>query len=250
MFQVGLYKRTQGRIARQITFVAIAGAIVLASFRINVFLAAMSVGGPTAAERTKFAQLDTDLKADANTLTLAFAELNTHINSLKDEAGAWRDRLEWDALRRQVDLGKIDIQPVTTTLTALEAARTEAGWTVQFDAGLEAMKDYSAKYAQFQEARAEIAATQRWRAMLARAVGPFLFMVIGVWLAYRAVNVPSFADFLIAVEAEMAKVSWPSKLELYRYSIVVIVVIFALAGVLYSFDIIWRYLFGLIGVLK
>ena len=31
-------------------------------------------------------------------------------------------------------------------------------------------------------------------------------------------NMPRFADFLIAVEAEMNKVSWPSKAELIRSS--------------------------------
>ena len=34
-------------------------------------------------------------------------------------------------------------------------------------------------------------------------------LAFGLWLGYRIVNVPQFADFLIAVEAEMNKVSWP-----------------------------------------
>ena len=33
---------------------------------------------------------------------------------------------------------------------------------------------------------------------------------------------PAFADFLIAVEAEMNKVSWPTRTELFRGSMVVI----------------------------
>ena len=36
-----------------------------------------------------------------------------------------------------------------------------------------------------------------------------LLAVVGLWAAYRVVNLPAFADFLIAVEAEMNKVSWP-----------------------------------------
>ena len=40
--------------------------------------------------------------------------------------------------------------------------------------------------------------------------------LVGVWLGYRLVNIPRFADFLIAVEAEMNKVSWPSRGELIR----------------------------------
>ena len=39
---------------------------------------------------------------------------------------------------------------------------------------------------------------------------PTLLAVAGLWAAYRAVNLPAFADFLIAVEAEINQVSWPS----------------------------------------
>lgn len=71
---------------------------------------------------------------------------------------------------------------------------------------------------------------------------------IGLWLGYRIVNVPQFADFLVAVEAEMNKVSWPSRPQLVRSSIVVIFVIFAMAVVLFGFDLVWQQLFSLIGV--
>lgn len=81
---------------------------------------------------------------------------------------------------------------------------------------------------------------------------PWLMLVflgaIAVWICFRAVNYPKFADFLIAVEAEMNKVSWPSKQELWRASLVVIFVIFAMAGVLFLFDVIWTYVFELVGV--
>ena len=72
----------------------------------------------------------------------------------------------------------------------------------------------------------------------------------GVWLAYRVVNWPRFADFLIAVEAEMAKVSWPSRQALYRHSVVVIAVIFILVFLLFAFDSIWQLVFRSIGVLR
>ena len=67
-----------------------------------------------------------------------------------------------------------------------------------------------------------------------------LFVFGGLWLAFRAVNVPWIADFLIAVEAEMNKVSWPSRAEMFRSTIVVIVTIFGLAFVLFGYDLIWR----------
>lgn len=78
---------------------------------------------------------------------------------------------------------------------------------------------------------------------------PFLLLLLGLWAGYRLVNVPRFADFLIAVEAEMNKVSWPTRSELYRSSIVVLVTIFALAMVLFTFDLFWNKFFTWIGVL-
>jgi len=67
---------------------------------------------------------------------------------------------------------------------------------------------------------------------------PLVVLAGGLWAAFRIVNIPRFADFLISVEAEMNKVQWPGKSELWRASMVVIVVIFFLAGALFAFDII------------
>jgi preprotein translocase subunit SecE len=72
---------------------------------------------------------------------------------------------------------------------------------------------------------------------------PAVLGMIGVWVSYRAVNLPGFADFLIAVEAEMNKVSWPTRGELIRASMVVLVSIIILALILYAYDIIWRVFF-------
>ena len=66
---------------------------------------------------------------------------------------------------------------------------------------------------------------------------PLAFLTVGLWASYRIVNMPAFADFLISVEGEMNKVSWPSRGELYRASLVVILVIFFLAGILYGYDL-------------
>ena len=40
----------------------------------------------------------------------------------------------------------------------------------------------------------------------------FAVLAVGLWFSFRLVNMPPFADFLIAVEAEMNKVSWPREL--------------------------------------
>ena len=74
---------------------------------------------------------------------------------------------------------------------------------------------------------------------LVRFLVPGLLMAGGIWLAFRIVNTPSVADFLIAVETEMTKVSWPTRDEVIRSSIVVIFMIFVLAGILAVYDLFW-----------
>ncbi len=83
------------------------------------------------------------------------------------------------------------------------------------------------------------------------AVGiPVAIAAVGGWLAFRLVNLPSFADFLIAVEAEMNKVSWPTRSELIRSSLVVIFSIIFLAVVLYGYDTFWSFLLSRLGVMR
>ncbi|MSQ95722.1 MAG: preprotein translocase subunit SecE [Gemmataceae bacterium] len=59
-----------------------------------------------------------------------------------------------------------------------------------------------------------------------------------VWLAWRTVNVPAFADFLIATEAEMNKVSWTNRRRLVQDTVVVLVTVFLFAAYLFSVDVI------------
>ncbi|MCE9544538.1 MAG: preprotein translocase subunit SecE [Planctomycetia bacterium] len=72
---------------------------------------------------------------------------------------------------------------------------------------------------------------------------PSVVALAGAWLAYRLVNMTSFADFLIAVEAEMGKVSWPTRSELVRGSVVVLIMLVFLATLLYFFDVVWQIVF-------
>jgi preprotein translocase subunit SecE len=78
-------------------------------------------------------------------------------------------------------------------------------------------------------------------AVVGRYLAPALLLAIGAWLAFRIVNLPRFADFLISVEAEMNKVSWPSRAELFRASMVVIIVIFLLTAILFTYDLVLKY---------
>jgi preprotein translocase subunit SecE len=88
----------------------------------------------------------------------------------------------------------------------------------------------------------------RWGGFVPYAVSGIV-VALGLWISFRVVNMPRFADFLIAVEAEMNKVSWPSRTELIRSSMVVIFVIFALSIILFGFDLIWGIVFEWLGVL-
>lgn len=72
-----------------------------------------------------------------------------------------------------------------------------------------------------------------------RFLVPGLLLAAGLWFVFRLVNYPPFADFLIAVETEMTKVSWPSADEVIRSSAVVIFLIFALAAILAAYDLFW-----------
>lgn len=80
---------------------------------------------------------------------------------------------------------------------------------------------------------------------------PLLIVLGTVWGAWRAVNVPPFADFLIATEAEMNKVSWASRKRLIQDTIVVLVCLLLLTLFLLVIDLFWGWLLSLkfIGVL-
>ena len=73
--------------------------------------------------------------------------------------------------------------------------------------------------------------------------------LLSFWVAYRLINFPRFADFLIAVEAEMNKVSWPTRAELFRSSLVVLVCIVVLAVILAVYDAVWAFVFWKLGIL-
>jgi preprotein translocase SecE subunit len=81
---------------------------------------------------------------------------------------------------------------------------------------------------------------------------PLLMLAAGIWLAWRVVNVPVFADFLIATEAEMNKVSWTTQRRLVQDTIVVLVTVVLMAFYLFSMDVMWKSILSWppIGVLR
>ncbi len=78
---------------------------------------------------------------------------------------------------------------------------------------------------------------------------PVLLFGLTLWLAYRIVNVPTFAEFLIATEAEMNKVSWSTRRQLVQDTVVVLVFVVATTLFLLAVDLFWGWLLSAIGVL-
>src|SRR5262249_15315813 len=81
---------------------------------------------------------------------------------------------------------------------------------------------------------------------------PLLLAAGSLWLAYRVVNYPAFADFLIATEAEINKVSWSSRKRLYQDTVVVLTTVILMTLFLLVVDVAWGWLLSnpYVGVLK
>jgi len=118
---------------------------------------------------------------------------------------------------------------------------------------------------------------QGWNARLYTALGLGLLLAVGVWrlheasldsstawrlglptvaalvfgwFVYRLVQYPPFAEFLIATEAEMNKVSWTTKEDLYRSTVVVLAAVLVMATYLFVVDWFWLFILRNIGVLQ
>jgi preprotein translocase SecE subunit len=79
---------------------------------------------------------------------------------------------------------------------------------------------------------------------------PLILAALSLWLAWRLVNVPVFADFLIATEAELNKVSWTTRRRLVQDTIVVLTTVVLMAAFLFAADFLWSKLLTGIGVLQ
>jgi preprotein translocase subunit SecE len=78
---------------------------------------------------------------------------------------------------------------------------------------------------------------------------PIAVGLLGLWLAFRIVHYPRFANFLISVEAEMDKVSWADADYLKRATAVVLCTMVFLGTILWVYDFFWFRLFSLIHIL-
>jgi preprotein translocase SecE subunit len=83
-----------------------------------------------------------------------------------------------------------------------------------------------------------------------RIVLPLVMGALALWFSWRLVNLPSFADFLIATEAELNKVSWTPRRRLVQDTIVVLVTTILVTFFLLFADLIWSQLLTRVGVLR
>jgi preprotein translocase subunit SecE len=75
-----------------------------------------------------------------------------------------------------------------------------------------------------------------------------ILLAVGV-LVLWLMNRPRTADFLIATEGEMKKVSWSSRKEVIGSTKVVIVTTFLLAAILFIVDMVFATLFGALNIM-
>jgi len=71
---------------------------------------------------------------------------------------------------------------------------------------------------------------------------PILLAAATFWISWRAINMPDFADFLIATEAEMNKVSWSSRKRLIQDTLVVLIFVVLVTLFLMVVDLFWGWL--------
>ena len=94
--------------------------------------------------------------------------------------------------------------------------------------------------------------TSRWLQTYAppyvRFGAPTAFVALLGLLMVYLLNKPSVADFLIATEAEMKKVSWSSRKEIVGATKVVIVTTFILAAILFGVDVLFSVVFHWAGI--
>ena len=75
---------------------------------------------------------------------------------------------------------------------------------------------------------------------------PLGIWVLLCWVAFRVVNVPQFADFLVSVESELEKVVWPGRKQVMQSTDVVIVTMLFLGVFLSGVDFFWKEFFKFI----
>ena len=242
--KTGIYKRSQGRITRQVTFAAIFVGVAVGLWRLSD---AMSDVDPWRdAEPAQVVYVGPHGAVTDSAVIKVTGEKGTA--EVEVSRGMTMDRLQLaiDAHRSETGVAaklegsKLTLKSVNADNPQNELTGASALVQVTVVSGSFPVEGVDADGKAFGRNSVDFGL---------RYAIPSLLLILGTWIAYRMVNYPVFADFLIAVEAEMNKVSWPTRQELFRASIVVLVTIFALAAVLLMFDSFWQTVFHAIRVI-
>jgi preprotein translocase SecE subunit len=262
LLRVGVYKRTQGRIARQATFAALVVAVALGLWRLNTVLQAYDPSIVAKPAMVSCTSKSGDVGADAQLVITAPATGKNEVNAEKKDKGKKDTEA---AAEEKVTIALHSGDEFIKVAEAINAQSAKTG--VVASVSSEDQKDRSLTIAtrangESQFLKVEVSEPALQVAGLTDGVArgcdelnlglqfvvPSLLFLLTLWVSFRVVNVPAFADFLVAVEAEMNKVSWPTWHELSRASMIVLILIFALAFVLLGFDTIWALIFHVLGI--
>lgn len=227
LFQFNLYKRNQGRLVRQLTAVAASVLIFFGTYTLSK--------GPLSSYVNSYLSMTVRYVVDGGESDPAID------NSLQELAQKFGGELAGGKVERyrELDFHFSTSRNFSTDQDLVDGMKVSVA---DFARGVDT--EFGVKVR-----------VSKPRGQSRRAVGisvgiPILLCLIGLWLVFRAVNFPRFADFLISVEAEMDKVSWPGRPELYRSTAVVVTTMFMLGFTLLAYDVLWKFFFELVGFLR
>jgi preprotein translocase SecE subunit len=233
--RVGIYKGSQGRITRQVTFAALALAIGLGLLRLSGVLVGWDPIIAALPARVTCTTKAGHLESDAKIKVTGAAGSATVAVQSGEELAKVADAIESRRLTTGVSAKMSDNKLV------LDSVLVGKSGTIKLDAPAGLWHTEGLEPDGVAHGRDSLNLGLRF-------LIPGLLLILGLWVSYRVVNLPALADFLIAVEAEMNKVSWPTRGELFRASTVVLILIFALAFILTACDLFWKELLTLLQI--
>jgi len=73
---------------------------------------------------------------------------------------------------------------------------------------------------------------------------PILLIAATLWISFRIVHWPTFADFLISTEGELNKIAWPTRKSLWQDTVVVLATVVIMTLFLFVVDVAWGKILG------
>jgi preprotein translocase subunit SecE len=163
---------------------------------------------------------------------------------VKDDAPPARSTKSAAAPSALRDAGR-QLVPLVSNFVKADLYKPAQGWYARLWTAVGVGLLFGAGLFRYYQTQLEGQASTPVRLGLPTAIGVAL-----AWITFRIVQYPPFVDFLIATEAEMNKVSWTSRDELRRATIVVIVTVLLMSLYLFGVDFLWSALLQRIGILR